>query len=57
MVTFEWSWFSFIVGVVSAIMVLFWVVVGIAVKQYRKQAKQTKSFESLVETWSNSNKK
>lgn len=54
MVTFEWSWFSFIVGAVGTFTLLFWVVLAIAVRQYRKQRKQASSFEDQFNKWANS---
>lgn len=54
MITFEWSWFSFIVGAIVTFTVLFWVVFAVTVNQYRKQRKQANSFEDQFNKWANS---
>lgn len=51
MITFEWSWASFIVGAVGTFTVLFWIILAVAVSQYRKQRKQAASFENQFNKW------
>ena len=54
-ITFVWSWFSFIVGVVSAVVAGFVLVLVFAFKQWKKQKEaarvQTDSVEKLFSTW------
>lgn len=50
-ITFAWSWFSFIIGVVATLTVAFWAIVTIAFKQYKKQKQQTSSMEELLKGW------
>jgi hypothetical protein len=54
-ITFVWSWFSFIVGAVSALIGSFLLLLLVAFKQWKKQkdaAKaQTDSFEKMFSAW------
>jgi high-affinity Fe2+/Pb2+ permease len=54
-ITFVWSWFSFIVGSVSAIVAAFLLVLVFAFKQWKKQKEaaraQTDSVEKLFSSW------
>ena len=52
MVTFEWSWFAFVVGVVATLFVEFWVLVIVAVKQFRKQQRNAKKAVEAVDAFS-----
>ena len=54
-ITFVWSWFSFIVGAVSAVVAGFVLVLVFAFKQWKKQKEAAKvqadSVEKLFSTW------
>jgi ABC-type transport system involved in Fe-S cluster assembly fused permease/ATPase subunit len=52
MVTFEWSWFAFVIGVVATLFVEFWVLVAIAVSQFRKQKQNAKKAAETVDAFS-----
>lgn len=52
MVTFEWSWFAFVIGVVATLFVEFWVLVAIAVSQFRKQKQAAKRASETVDAFS-----
>lgn len=52
-ITFVWSWFSFIVGVISALVGSFFLILGVAYRQWKKQNKAT----SEIEKWLNSKEK
>jgi len=49
MITFEWSWFAFIVGILAAISVGFWLLVIVAFKQWKKtKTKESQSSEEAL---------
>ena len=54
-IVFVWSWFSFIVGVVSAVVGSFFLIFAVAYKQWKKQKEaakvQTDSVEKLFAAW------
>lgn len=54
-ITFVWSWFSFIVGLVSAVVGSLVLLFAVAYKQWKKQkdaAKaQTDNFEKMFSAW------
>lgn len=58
---FEWSWFSFIVGAVSAFALLFVVALTASFRQWKKQKKsataQVDAFEAMVNDWKSTNNK
>jgi hypothetical protein len=39
MIELTWSWFSFVVGVISTITIVFWAVALLALKQWKKSKK------------------
>jgi formiminotetrahydrofolate cyclodeaminase len=57
-ITFVWSWFSFIVGSLSAIFAAFLLMMVFAFKQWKKQKQQKeeaeKTFSFSVPRWDNS---
>jgi len=54
-IVFTWSWFAFLVGVGATLMVQFWLVILIALKQWKKQkeaaTKSMDSVEKLFSSW------
>lgn len=54
-ITFVWSWFSFIVGAVSAVVGSLVLLFAVAYKQWKKQQKaakaQTDNFEKMFSAW------
>jgi hypothetical protein len=54
-ITFVWSWFSFTVGAVSAVLTAFILAVVFSFKQWKKQQKaakvQTDSLEKMFSAW------
>lgn len=52
MVTFEWSWFAFVIGVVATLFAEFWLLVAIAVSQFRKQRKNLKKATEVIDNFS-----
>lgn len=54
-ITLVWSWFSFVVGVLSAIVGLIVLLVLVAMRQFAKQKKQAEqgwdSVDKLFQTW------
>jgi hypothetical protein len=54
-ITFVWSWFSFIIGAVSAVVGSLVLLFAVAYKQWKKQQRaakqQTDSVEKLFATW------
>jgi hypothetical protein len=56
MITFEWSWFAFIMGVLAAISVGFWLLVIVAFKQWKKTKVQSsessaEALEKMMGNW------
>jgi len=51
-IVFTWSWLAFFAGVVATLTVLFWLVVGLAWKQYNKGKKAKNNIEDLFKGWS-----
>ena len=51
----DWSWTAFIVGILSTLFVLFWLLVGFSYRQWSKQRKQEttkeQEFYNLIEEW------
>jgi L-asparagine transporter-like permease len=52
MVTFDWSWFAFVMGVVATLFVEFWLLVVVAIKQFRKQQRNVKKAAETVDAFS-----
>jgi len=54
-IVFVWSWFSFIVGVVSALVGSLFLIFAVAYKQWKKQKEAAKaqadSVEKLFSSW------
>jgi L-asparagine transporter-like permease len=54
-VTFEWSWFAFIIGIVATLTIEFWLIIIVAVSQYKKQKQQAKAswdnVDKLFQAW------
>ncbi len=54
-IVFVWSWFSFIIGVVSAVFGSFFLILAVAYKQWKKQKEaakvQSDSFEKMFSAW------
>lgn len=46
MIVITWDWFSFVVGLLTAVTVAFWAVFFIAFKQYSNQKKRAKAMET-----------
>lgn len=51
MISFVWSWFSFFAGVLATITAAFWLVVGIAFSQYRKQKGKADALTDALKSW------
>jgi len=49
-----WSWFSFIVGVVSAFFAAFVLALAFSFKQWKKQKQQKEEAEKAFSIWNNS---
>lgn len=49
-----WSWLSFIVGAVSAVLVGFILALVLSFKQWKKQNKQKQEDEKAFSVWTNS---
>lgn len=49
-----WSWFSFIVGVVSAFFAAFVLALAFSFKQWKKQKQQREEAEKAFSIWDNS---
>lgn len=47
-IVIEWSWFSFVVGFVSALVVGFWVIFAAAYKQWKKSRKMDDQINSWL---------
>ena len=58
-ITFVWSWFSFIIGAVSAVVASLVLLFAVAFKQWKKQKEaakvQTDSFEKMFSAWGGRN--
>jgi hypothetical protein len=48
MITFEWSWFAFVIGVVATLTVELWVIFLITYRQWAKQRKQSEDIWSSL---------
>jgi hypothetical protein len=53
-ITFVWSWFSFVVGAVSAVFAAFFWALVFSFKQWKKQKQQREEAERSFSVWDNS---
>ena len=50
-ITFVWSWLAFFAGVGATIVAGFWLILGIAFKQWRKRQKETLNIDKMFQSW------
>lgn len=50
-VSFVWSWLSFFAGAASVVGLGFWLIIGLAYRQYKKRKKSTTNIEQLFSGW------
>jgi hypothetical protein len=53
--TIEWSWFSFLIGVAATVTASFWLLLGVAFSQWKKQRKaaaaSVDAFDTMMKDW------